>query len=102
MKDITISVPDKEFPFIMKLVKNFDFVIIKEPRQEISESAGSIVAPMEETLAQAASPALAGKPLTGQEFKNWVEEAEAMPSITLQQAKAKWAGKREQLQQLIK
>ena len=30
MKDILISVPDKEYPFFMKLVKQFNFVTIKE------------------------------------------------------------------------
>jgi hypothetical protein len=30
MKDIIVSVPDKEYPFFMKLVKKFDFVTIKQ------------------------------------------------------------------------
>ena len=29
MKKIIVSVPDKEYPFFMKLVKSFDFVQLK-------------------------------------------------------------------------
>jgi hypothetical protein len=32
MKDILISVPDKEYPFFMKLVKQFDFVTIRDTK----------------------------------------------------------------------
>ncbi len=31
MKDIVISIPDKEYTFFMKLVKSLDFVTVKEP-----------------------------------------------------------------------
>ncbi len=31
MKDIVVSIPDKEYAFFMKLVKSLDFVIVKEP-----------------------------------------------------------------------
>jgi len=31
MKDITLSVQDKDYSFFVKLVKNLDFVQIKEP-----------------------------------------------------------------------
>lgn len=34
MKDIIISVPDREYPFFMKLVKQFNFVTIKEANDE--------------------------------------------------------------------
>ena len=30
MKDITLSVPDKDYSFFIKLVKNLDFVQIKD------------------------------------------------------------------------
>ena len=30
MKDIIVSVPDKEYPFFMKLVKKFNFVTVKQ------------------------------------------------------------------------
>lgn len=30
MKDIVVSIPDKEYRFFMKLVKSLDFVIVKE------------------------------------------------------------------------
>jgi RNase P protein component len=31
MKEIVVSVPDKEYTFFMKLVKSFDFVTVVEP-----------------------------------------------------------------------
>ncbi|MCY7422313.1 MAG: hypothetical protein LH478_11290 [Chitinophagaceae bacterium] len=34
MKDIVVSIPDKEYTFFMKLVKSLDFVIIKELEDE--------------------------------------------------------------------
>lgn len=30
MKDITVSIPDNEYPFFIKLIKQFSFVTIKE------------------------------------------------------------------------
>ena len=48
------------------------------------------------------SPALHGEPLTNQEFINWINQAEMMPTISLEEAKSKWANKRAQLQHLIK
>ena len=37
MKDITLSVPDKDFPFFIKLVKNLDFVQIKGAKKTKKE-----------------------------------------------------------------
>ncbi|MCY7311942.1 MAG: hypothetical protein LH619_14290 [Chitinophagaceae bacterium] len=102
MKDITVSVPDNEYPFFMKLVKNLDFVTIKEPTQKMPAKQGGITENTQKLTGQMPSPALEGKPMTTQEFNSWIEQAEAMPAITLQQAKTKWANKRKQLQQLIK
>jgi hypothetical protein len=48
------------------------------------------------------SPSLHADPLTNQEFIDWINQAEAMPTISLEEAKNKWTNKREQLQQLIK
>jgi hypothetical protein len=45
---------------------------------------------------------LPGKKLTQGEFKNWIEQAEKSNTISLKEAKSKWATKRKQLQQLIK
>jgi hypothetical protein len=33
MKDITLSVPDNEYSFFIKVVKQFDFVQIKEKKK---------------------------------------------------------------------
>lgn len=35
MKDVILSIPDKEYPFFMKLVKSLDFVKVKEPKEKI-------------------------------------------------------------------
>lgn len=35
MKDIVLSIPDKEYPFFMKLVKSLDFVKIKQPKENV-------------------------------------------------------------------
>lgn len=48
------------------------------------------------------SPALQGNPLTNDEFKNWILQAENQPTLSLQDAKVKWKNKRQQLQQIIK
>ncbi len=48
------------------------------------------------------SPALPGKPIPDQEFRNWIEEAEKGPTISLEEYKSKWALKRKQLLNLIK
>ncbi|HPA23917.1 MAG TPA: hypothetical protein PLU18_11770 [Ferruginibacter sp.] len=45
---------------------------------------------------------LPGKKLTQSEFKNWVEQTEKSNTISLKEAKSKWATKRKQLQQFIK
>jgi hypothetical protein len=48
------------------------------------------------------TPSLPGKELSLEEFKNWISEAENVPSIPLQEAKLQWANKRNRLQQLAK
>ena len=48
------------------------------------------------------SPALPGSGLSLKEFNKWINEAELTSSVSLNDAKEKWAGKRRQLQNLIK
>ena len=48
------------------------------------------------------SPSLSGEPLSLAEFKSWIKDAEKAPTVSLTQAKEKWANKRKQLQKLIK
>jgi hypothetical protein len=52
--------------------------------------------------ADMSSPSLPGSPLSLKAFKNWIADAESMPFVSLKDAKTKWAGKRKQLQQLLK
>ena len=50
--------------------------------------------------ADMSSPSLPGTPLSLKAFKNWIANAEETTTISLTQAKTKWAGKRKQ--QLLK
>lgn len=47
-------------------------------------------------------PSIKGNPLTNIEFKNWIEQAEKMPIISLEEIKSKWTNRKKQLQMLIK
>lgn len=48
------------------------------------------------------SPALKGEPMSIKAFKKWIQDAETTPSISLKDAKAKWAKKKTQLQKSMK
>ena len=37
MKEILVSIPEKEYPFFLKLVKSFDFVKINEPKKKSNQ-----------------------------------------------------------------
>ena len=39
MKDITLSIPDKDYSFFIKLIKNLDFVQVKEPKKLTASAA---------------------------------------------------------------
>jgi hypothetical protein len=48
------------------------------------------------------SPFLPGKPLSSEEFKDWITEAEKADTISLKEAKTVWTRKRRQLLKLVK
>ena len=48
------------------------------------------------------SPTLPGSPLTLKTFKTWIADAEATTTVSLKNAKEKWAGKRKQLVKFTK
>ena len=48
------------------------------------------------------SPSLPGAPLGLKAFKNWIAQAENAPTISLQDAKSKWAAIRKELQKLAR
>lgn len=48
------------------------------------------------------SPSLPGQPMSISAFKKWIEIAENSKTISLDEAKAQWAKKKKQLQQIIK
>jgi hypothetical protein len=102
MKDITVTVPDNEYAFFMKLVKNFDFVKVKEPQQNTATAIVVSTTELPPSPEQLVSPALAGEPMTNEAFQSWVQNAEAMSTTTLEESKTLWESKRSQLQQLIR
>lgn len=48
------------------------------------------------------SPSIPGNPLLLKSFKNWVAEVESAATVSLIEAKQKWARKRKQLVKLTK
>jgi hypothetical protein len=52
-------------------------------------------------IARRNSPALPGAPLTVSAFRNWIKESEHPGSISLGEAEARWAKKREELLRLV-
>lgn len=56
----------------------------------------------QDRISEPLSTALPGVPLTDSEFIDWVVNAEMMPTITLEEAKNRWAEKKLQLKKLIK
>ncbi|HUX53475.1 MAG TPA: hypothetical protein VMV56_03600 [Williamwhitmania sp.] len=45
---------------------------------------------------------LPGKPISEEEFRAWVEYAENTPTVSLNEAKQQWEGKKKKLQNLIR
>ena len=48
------------------------------------------------------SYALPGKPISEEDFKNWVEYTEDSPSVNISEAKQRWAEQKKKLQKLIR
>jgi len=48
------------------------------------------------------SYALPGKPINQEDFKKWVEYAEDSPTVSLAEAKQRWATQKKKLQKLIR
>jgi len=71
--------------------------------QEIEIFAFKRSAPVQQDrISDHLSPVLPGPPFTEKEFIEWVGNAEMMPTITLEEAKNRWAEKKLQLKKLIK
>ncbi len=45
---------------------------------------------------------LPGEPMSDEDFRNWIEFAENTPSLTLNEAKKRWADKKQKLQKRIR
>jgi hypothetical protein len=48
------------------------------------------------------SYSLPGEPISDEDFRKWVEYAENSPTVTLTQAKQKWAEQKKKLQKLVR
>lgn len=70
--------------------------------QEMEIFALMRYAPIQQDMvSEPLSPVLPGVPFTDSEFIKWVGDAEMMPTITLEEAKNRWAEKKLQLKELI-
>jgi hypothetical protein len=49
-----------------------------------------------------ASPSLPGKEMDLPAFEAWISDAENAPSVSLKEAKSRWATKKKQLQKITK
>ncbi|MCK9452897.1 MAG: hypothetical protein M0Q90_14475 [Bacteroidales bacterium] len=48
------------------------------------------------------SYALAGEPISEEDFKKWVEYTEDSPTVSITEAKQRWATQKKKLQKLIR
>jgi len=48
------------------------------------------------------SYALAGEPISEEDFKDWIEYAETSPTLSLNEAKQQWSAQRKKLQDHIR
>ena len=48
------------------------------------------------------SYSLPGEPISNEDFRKWVEYAENSPSVSLNEAKKRWAEQKKRLQKLIR
>ena len=48
------------------------------------------------------SYSLPGEPISNEDFKKWVEYAEKSPTVSLTEAKQRWANQKKELQKLIR
>jgi len=48
------------------------------------------------------SYSLPGDPISNEDFRKWVEYAENSPTVSLNEAKQRWAGQKKTLQKLIR
>jgi hypothetical protein len=48
------------------------------------------------------SYSLSGESISNEDFRRWVDYAENSPTVTLTEAKLRWAGQKKKLQKLIR
>ena len=72
MKDITISVPDKDYSFIMKLIKSLDFVQVKVQQKTKASAKQKFLDEFKEAVEEL-NLVKAGK-LKGKPFQELIDE----------------------------
>jgi hypothetical protein len=83
MQTVTIELTDKNSLKVLQDLEHMHLIrIVKEP--EIN------------------SYALPGEPISEQDFKKWVEYTENSPTVSLTEAKQRWAIQKKKLQKLIR
>lgn len=83
MQTITVEIKDKT---ALKLLKNLEELHLIKILEESKEH----------------SFVLSGNPISEQDFKNWIEFTETLPSTTLAEAKQRWAKQKKTLQKHIR
>ncbi len=83
MQTVTLQITNKSAMKTLHELEDKNLVrIVKSPRFE--------------------SPSLPGEPMDISAFQTWIKNAEKAPSISLKDAKSKWASQKKQLQRLSK
>jgi hypothetical protein len=83
MQTVTIELTDKNSLKVLQDLEHMHLIrIVKEP--DIN------------------SYALPGEPISEQDFKKWVEYTENSPTVSLTEAKQRWAIQKKKLQKLIR
>jgi hypothetical protein len=88
MQTVTIELTDKNSLKVLQDLEHMHLIrIVKEP-DPIAIGLDSY--------------ALPGEPMNEQDFKKWVEYTENSPTVSLTEAKQRWASQKKKLQKLIR
>jgi hypothetical protein len=92
MKTLNISITETEYNKLGLTKEKITFSdLVTIIKNDLSE---------EKTSSNYDSPSLPGVPMSADKFKVWINNAEQEPTISLTEAKEKWASKRKHLKSL--
>ena len=72
MKNILLTVPEKHYPFILELVQSFDYLKVKETKEEVAPTKKEFLDGMREAM-EDVKQIKAGKK-TGKPFQQLLDE----------------------------